>query len=80
MALGTVTFEYSKYSDEQILEKATLELDEGVLFEVSRTPGENEVEFRIKDKVNNVEAFGYGDTDGIAGFARALSQFRKQMG
>lgn len=79
MALGTVTFEYSKYSDEQILESATLELADGVLFSVSRTPSTDEVEFRIVDSENQIEASGFGDTDGIAGFARALSQFRKQM-
>ena len=79
MALGTVTFEYSKYSDEQILESATLELADGVLFEVARTPATDEVEFRIVDLKNEKEASGFGDVDGIAGFVRALSQFKKQM-
>lgn len=80
MAVGTVTFEYSKYSDEQILEVATLELTDGVFLEVSRTPSTDEVEFKIKDTQNDNEVAGYGNLDAIEGFYRGLSQFRRQMG
>lgn len=80
MAVGTVTFEYSKYSDEQILEVATLELTGGVFLEVSRTPSTDEVEFKIKDTQNDNEVAGYGNLDAIEGFYRGLSQFRRQMG
>lgn len=79
MAVGTVTFEYSKYSDEQILEVATLELTDGVFLEVSRTPSTDEVEFKIKDTQNDSEVAGYGNLDAIEGFYRGLSQFRRQM-
>lgn len=79
MAEGSVTFEYSKYSDEQVIESTTFELVDGITLEVACTKSADEVELRMVDSINDIHITGAISLDNLTGVIRALNQIKKQL-
>lgn len=87
-----VSLDYSKYSNEQILESALFELNDGIKMEIAlvassvedeatSTPTPDTVTFKLSsgDDLDPVSVSGSFDAENIVGVMRVLNTFRKQL-